>query len=502
MASYDAIVIGAGNGGMTAALSLAMKDKKVLLLERHNIPGGCGTSFRRGRFEFEVALHQLSGMGSREKPGPLRQFMRRWEVEDEIEWVEMHQLYRVVYPGHLDLRLSTDRKEVIAVLQEKYPEEKEAIADYIQTCYRYAYQEYKITTEKEFDQSKREEYALYLKYAGKTAEEVLDEFFKDPLLKLSLNMYWTYMGMKPSRLPFALMAGLTYIYQAEKPYHMIGGSQTMSNAFVNKFIQYGGEVRFNTPAARILVENGRVIGVETAGGEILTAAIVISNASTIETYVNLIDDPSQVPDADMKSLGARDMGTSGFVVYLGLDATPEELGIRDPMTIFYQTDDMEESFANAHSIEAGDCDMVISCYTLDDHRYSPPGCTQMAIVTLSYADAWLGIPPEQYQEVKYQRAAEVLEKVETLYPGLRGHIEEMEIATPLTFMRYLNHPGGAFYGFDQNIKDNPPFLPNRSSIEGLYFAGTWVGTCGFQPTMMSGVKAAQAALRQMSKGGM
>lgn len=501
MASYDAIVVGAGNGGMTAALSLAMKDKKVLLLERHNIPGGCGTSFRRGRFEFEVALHQLSGMGSKENPGSLRRFMKKWEVEDEIEWVEMHQLYRVVYPGHLDLRLSTDMNEVIATLQEKFPDEKDAIAEYIKTCYLYAYQEYMIAMEKDFDESKKDEYALYLKYAGKTADEVLNEFFKDPMLKLSLNMYWTYMGMKPARLPFALMAGLTYTYQAEKPYHVIGGSQTMSNAFVNKFIQYGGEVRFNTPVKKIMVEDGRVQGVETADGEIIASKVVISNASTIDTYVNLIDDPSQVPESEMKSLGSKDIGTSGFVIYLGLDATPEELGIIDPLTVFYQTDDMEESFANAHTIDAGNCDMIISCYTLDDKRYSPPGCTQLAIVTLSYADAWLGVPPEQYNDVKYKCAQDILQKVETLYPGLSEHIEEMEIATPLTFMRYLNHPGGAFYGFDQNLKDNPPFLPNRSSIEGLYFAGTWVGTCGFQPTMMSGFKAARVALKKMEKGG-
>ena len=72
MAGYDAVVIGAGNGGLTGALTLAKAGRKVLLLERHNVPGGCATSFVRGRFEFEVALHQLSGMGSAERPGPLR----------------------------------------------------------------------------------------------------------------------------------------------------------------------------------------------------------------------------------------------------------------------------------------------------------------------------------------------------------------------------------------------------------------------------------------------
>nr|HPI88278.1 FAD-dependent oxidoreductase [Spirochaetota bacterium] len=66
MPDYDVIVIGAGNGGLTSSAMLAKGGKRVLLIEKHNVPGGCATSFRRGRFEFEVALHQLSGMGSQE----------------------------------------------------------------------------------------------------------------------------------------------------------------------------------------------------------------------------------------------------------------------------------------------------------------------------------------------------------------------------------------------------------------------------------------------------
>jgi len=59
MQGYDVVVIGSGNGGITASAAMAQKGLNVLLLERHNIPGGCATSFCRGRFEFEVALHQL-----------------------------------------------------------------------------------------------------------------------------------------------------------------------------------------------------------------------------------------------------------------------------------------------------------------------------------------------------------------------------------------------------------------------------------------------------------
>ncbi|MDD6276059.1 MAG: FAD-dependent oxidoreductase [Clostridia bacterium] len=68
MKTYDVIVIGAGNAGLTATLELLTKGKKVLLIEQHNIPGGCATSFCRGRFEIEPSLHELCGVGSAENP--------------------------------------------------------------------------------------------------------------------------------------------------------------------------------------------------------------------------------------------------------------------------------------------------------------------------------------------------------------------------------------------------------------------------------------------------
>ena len=72
MPKFDAVVIGAGNGGLAAACRLAKAGKKTLLVEQHNLPGGVASSFRRGRFEFETALHELCEFGSAENPGNCR----------------------------------------------------------------------------------------------------------------------------------------------------------------------------------------------------------------------------------------------------------------------------------------------------------------------------------------------------------------------------------------------------------------------------------------------
>lgn len=107
----------------------------------------------------------------------------------------------------------------------------------------------------------------------------------------------------------------------------------------------------------------------------------------------------------------------------------------------------------------------------------------------------MAIPPQQYFEKKYEYADKLLSRVEKLYPGFREHIEELEVATPVTHMRYLATPGGAIYGFDQYIKDSNMFVTPRSPIAGLYFAGAWSGSGGFQPTLTSGGAAARSIIK-------
>ncbi|MBN2283864.1 MAG: NAD(P)/FAD-dependent oxidoreductase [Deltaproteobacteria bacterium] len=500
MADYDAIVIGAGNGGLTASCALAQKGLKVLLLERHNIPGGCGTTFCRGRFEFEVALHQLSGLGRPEKPGPLRMTFDKLGVTEDLEFVEAKDLYNFVMPDGFSLPLKTEITQVIEAIQKKFPHEKEAIGKFFGLMERYAKDMLSAFIFRDPEPS-REKYPTLYAYALRDAESVLNDYFKDPLLKAILAAYWGYLGVPPSRLSFAYLALLFFQYTEFKPFHVKGGSQAMSNAIFNKFLSYGGKARFNCGAAKIVVKNGAVQAVITEEGDEITTKYVVSNASQAYTYIHMID-PAQVPDGVFDEVKSRNVAISAFVVFAGYDCEPETLGITESMNFMLANTDIsaQKIVNNMWNLGLKDDFMAFSCYDLIDDSFSPPGACQTSAVAVKYGDPWLTIPPHKYHDVKFRCADEMLNRMEQVFPDIRKHIEEIEVATPLTFMRYLAHPGGSIYGYEQLMKDSLFFQPDRNSpIKGLYFAGSWAGDCGFEPTFNSGVAVARSISRQLGK---
>ena len=499
MTEYDAVVIGAGNGGLTASLGLAQKGLNVLLLERHNIPGGCATSFCRGRFEFEVALHQLSGMGTREKPGPLRMSLGSLGVLDDIEFVEMADLYSVLMPDGFRLTLKADKNQIIPELEEKFPHQKEAINRFFDLAYQYANQMLAAFFFKDPDPS-REKYPVLYSHAFKPASEVIDEVFSDPLLKGVLSVYWGYLGLPPNRISFAYLAMLFFVYIEFKPFHVKGGSQALSNAIINKFLSHGGTVRFNCGAKRIVVEDGSVKGVVTDDGEQIETRYVVSNASQVTTYSQLVD-RKNVPDNVFMEMGGRSLSPSAFTMFIGFDCGPSELGITESTNFLINNFESDDKVLNRmRNVDIADETMVLSCYDVSDPDFSPPGTCQANIVTLKYGEPWMRIPPTQYHRVKYRCAESMLRRIEAIFPEVRKHIEELEVATPLTHMRYLGHPNGAIYGFEQYTKDSMFFQPGRySPIEGLYFASGWIGDCGFQPTLQSGMSAAKSIVKRLKE---
>jgi phytoene dehydrogenase-like protein len=487
---FDAVVVGAGNAGLTAAATLQRAGTRTLLVERHNVPGGCGTSFRRGRFEFEVALHQLSGIGAEGQSTALRGLLERLGVADKLEFVEEHDLYRVVVPGVLDVTLPADWSGAVEAIESAFPGNRSATERFFALVRDITHWQIAAMRGAPAD---RLDPALF-RQGLRSLKEVLDDHFSDQRVKHVLAAYWTYLGQPPSVLTFQDLALTLYSYFEYKPFHLRGGSQAMSTALLASFLEAGGEVQFNTAVERILTDRGQVQGVRLEGGEEVAASDVISNAATPLTYAML--DPESVPSNVRIDLGSRRIGVSGFILHMGLDASPAELGFTTSTSFVNAELDEDHLFASMSGLEPARS-ICVTSYDVAPIGFAPSGATHVSLMTLQYAHAWDKIAPENYARTKFSYAETLLDLVETITPGIRGAIEEVEVATPLTLTRYLGHPGGAIYGYDQDGTDSWLFrnTERQSHVPGLHLVGSWSGFGGFQPTLEAGARVARRLLR-------
>lgn len=509
MNEYDVIIIGAGNGGLASAATLAELGKRVLVFEKHNIPGGCGTSFRRGRFEFEVALHQLSSMGTPQKPGPLREQFRRYGIESEIDWIEIKELFRVNFPDGTGVSIPAERSACEAYICERFPAEKGAILRYFKTVYAFAEESAKFAEASAKSTGEPgalkkavmkllfpKMYPTLARYGLLSTQEVLDEFFTDPKLQLALSAYWCFMGMPPERFPWSILAKCTNIYMEDKPFYLRGTSMMMNQAIMESIRRMGGEVHLNLGVQKLLLENGKAVGVVDDNGVEYRAKKIVSNISPLATYGALLAE-DEVPQKAREYLKPYTVGISAITCFIGLDCTPEEIGFTTSFTLNYESLDANKDFQDAYKLLPEHDPLVATCYTVDDPEVSPKGTSIITAGTLKYGAEWEKLSPEQYYEMKYEAGRRIVARLEKMYPGFSSHIEEMEIATPLTHMRYLNHPGGAIYGYEQDLLNSVFFFPSESQIPNLEFASGWVNACGFGPNYLFADKLAKRIAREV-----
>lgn len=133
--AYDVVVIGAGNGGLVAAIRVLQAGYSCLLVEKHNLPGGFATSFKRGRFEFEASLHELNDFGSPEEPGDVRKLFRDLGVEDKIDWVRIPEAYHLITTDKkYDCVMPFGQQAFIDKMEQYVPGSRRSMTDFFALC--------------------------------------------------------------------------------------------------------------------------------------------------------------------------------------------------------------------------------------------------------------------------------------------------------------------------------------------------------------------------------
>jgi phytoene dehydrogenase-like protein len=490
---YDAVVIGAGLGGLSAATMLARNDLSVLLLERHNVPGGYATSFVRGRYEFEVALHELSGIGPPERRGNVYRSLEYLGITDKVDFLHVPNLYRAVFPD-LDVTLPVGQEEFQAKLSNTFPHEASGMHRFMRRVFNFGrdYARFLRQRRRVHPATIPFRFPHFIRYLPTTWGQVLDRDVKDPAARAVLSQYWGYVGLPPSQISFVYMASTLAAYVSRGAAFPRGRSQALSNAFLARFQELGGQARMNCGVERITTANGRVTGVVTEGGHEITSDWVISNADPITTCRDMIGQ-DKVPSTFFTSLQSSQVAASTINVYLGVARSPDALNLTEH-EIFINADyDFDRHYERMKVIAPPEA-IGLTCYNVVYPDISPPGTSIVVLTALAYGQPWYNLPPADYVPTKNRIADAMIDLADQVAPGLRRYAEVVEVSTPLTNMRYAGTLGGSIYGFSQPPWDNMVWrMDYRGPLDGLYFVGAWTQPGGgFEPAMMSGLRAGRA----------
>jgi all-trans-retinol 13,14-reductase len=504
--AFDVIVIGSGIAGLGIAAILSRAGRKVLVLERHYIVGGMTHTFTRDGFEWDVGLHYLGKV--HDPHAPLRQIFD-YVTDGALEWAPMAPVYDKLVFGDREYELPAGAGAFVESLAAAFPAERAAITEYVRLVRKVDTVAERYFMQKVLPGPLSVLGWPFARWARRTTLDVLRSLTRNDRLIGVLAGRWGNYGLPPGQSSFGMHA-LVAAHYLEGGSYPVGGGGAIARHIAPVIARAGGQIRIAADVRRILVRNGRAIGVQMADGAEILARHVISAAGVAYTLRELVPETARPPEvnAGLHSIGSS---TGHACLYLGLDGTANELGLEATNLWLHPSYDHDAN--DARSQTGTDAELpftYVSSGSARDPDWAARFPTRSTLTAFSpvpyrwfaqWGDTRWQKRGDAYDDLKAQLSARLLDRVCAQLPAVRRRVVHAEISTPLSTRHFTNHPHGAMYGFEHTpARFAQRWLRPDSGIRNLLFVGQDVVSVGVGASLHSAVLTSSVLLRRNVQG--